>query len=77
MANTACFAQNDIYQSNAYSVEEMCAQEAKQYSDKDYSGTYETCIDQNQERPLYQTDRINLDPPQPDLNTELTSEHDG
>lgn len=54
---TVCVAQVDIYQSDAYSVEEMCAQEAKQSSAEDYSAAYEICIEKNSDNSLYQPDQ--------------------
>ena len=53
---TACFGQIDIYQSDAYSVEEMCAREAEQ-TPADYTGAYDSCIEKNQDKPMYQPDR--------------------
>lgn len=47
------FAQVDIYQSDAYSVEEMCAREAEQTDTSDYSSAYENCIKKNQKNPMY------------------------
>ncbi len=55
---TVCVAQVDIYQSDAYSVEEMCAQEAEQSNAKNYSDAYETCIEKNRDKKMYQPDRI-------------------
>lgn len=55
--STVCFGQIDIFQSDAYSVEEMCAREAEQ-NPEDYAGAYETCIDKNRENPMYQTAQI-------------------
>lgn len=52
---TVCFAQIDIYQSDAYSLEEMCAREAEQ-TPADYTGAYESCIEKNQDNPMYKTD---------------------
>lgn len=52
---TACFGQIDIYQSDAYSLEEMCAREAEQ-TPADYTGAYESCIEKNQDNPMYQAD---------------------
>lgn len=55
-----CFGQVDIYQSDAYSVEEMCAREAEQEQNEslDYGTAYDACISKNAEKPMYQTDRI-------------------
>ena len=55
--HTVSFAQIDIYQSDAYSVEEMCAREAEQSTEMDYTEAYEYCIQKNSERPMYQSDR--------------------
>ena len=54
MASTACFGQIDIFQSDAYSVEEMCAREAEQ-NPVDYAEAYDSCIDKNRDNPMYQT----------------------
>ncbi len=54
MASTACFGQIDIFQSDAYSVEEMCAREAEQ-DPVDYADAYDVCIEKNQDNPMYQT----------------------
>lgn len=51
---TVCFGQIDIYQSDAYSLEEMCAREAEQ-TPADYTGAYESCIEKNQDNPMYQS----------------------
>lgn len=51
-ATTACFAQIDIYQSDAYSLEEMCAREAEQNL-ADYANAYDSCIEKNRDNPLY------------------------
>lgn len=53
-AGTVCFAQIDIYQSDAYSLEEMCAREAEQ-TPVDYTGAYESCIEKNKDNPMYQS----------------------
>ncbi|WP_347331760.1 hypothetical protein [Marinimicrobium locisalis] len=50
-----CLAQVDIYQSDAYSVEEMCAREAEQAKATDYSSAYENCIEKNSNKPMYQS----------------------
>lgn len=57
---TVCFGQIDIYQSDAYSLEEMCAREAEQ-SETDYSNAYESCIANNSDNPMYQSDRNDAD----------------
>lgn len=49
-------AQVDIYQSDAYSVEEMCAREAEQNAEFDYTEAYDSCLANNRERPMYQSD---------------------
>lgn len=46
-------AQVDIYQSDAYSVEEMCAREAEQATETDYSTAYDQCIEKNQNNAMY------------------------
>lgn len=51
--SAASAAQVDIYQSDAYSVEEMCAREAEQNDSIDYSSAYENCIKKNQNNPRY------------------------
>ena len=51
---TVCLGQIDIYQSDAYSVEEMCAREAEQSTSMDYTQAYESCIQKNSSRPQYQ-----------------------
>lgn len=51
--STVAVAQIDIYQSDAYSVEEMCAREAAQNNSIDYSSAYENCIKKNQNNPRY------------------------
>lgn len=56
-ACTVCFAQVDIYQSDAYSVEEMCAQEAEQSNAEYYSDAYEICIEKNRNNKMYQTEQ--------------------
>ncbi len=53
--STPCLAQVDIYQSDAYSVEEMCAREAQQAEATDYSNAYENCIEKNRNKPKYQS----------------------
>lgn len=50
-----CLAQVDIYQSDAYSVEEMCAREAEQAKAADYSSAYESCIEKNSNNSMYQS----------------------
>lgn len=52
--STVCFGQIDIFQSDAYSVEEMCAREAEQ-DPVDYAEAYDSCIDKNRDNPMYQT----------------------
>lgn len=42
-------AQIDIYQSDAYSIEEVCAREAEQASTNDYNEAYETCLTQQRD----------------------------
>lgn len=54
---TVCFGQIDIYQSDAYSVEEMCAREAEQSTEMNYTEAYESCISKNSEKPMYQVER--------------------
>lgn len=46
-------AQVDIYQSDAYSVEEMCAREAEQNATPDYSTAYDQCLEKNRDNPMY------------------------
>ncbi|WP_027329306.1 hypothetical protein [Marinimicrobium agarilyticum] len=60
--STSSFAQVDIYQSDAYSVEEMCAREAEQNDAADYSSAYENCIKKNQDNPMYHADAGSTDP---------------
>ncbi len=55
LAYAACYAQVDIFQSDAYSVEEMCAREAEQETERGYTDYYEYCIEQNRARPMYQS----------------------
>ena len=50
---SVCFAQIDIFQSDAYSVEEMCAREAQQSTSMDYTEAYESCIRRNGDKPMY------------------------
>ncbi|WP_286804838.1 MULTISPECIES: hypothetical protein [unclassified Marinimicrobium] len=69
-ASSLVVAQVDIYQSDAYSVEEMCAREAQQSVETDYSQAYEQCIDKNQDNELYQSRDGN-----PSAEQETTSEH--
>ncbi|UZJ42967.1 hypothetical protein OOT55_09920 [Marinimicrobium sp. C6131] len=69
-ASSWAVAQVDIYQSDAYSVEEMCAREAQQSAEGDYSQAYEQCIDKNQDNELYQPQDD-----QPDAEHEATSDH--
>jgi hypothetical protein len=52
---TVCFGQIDIYQSDAYSLEEMCAREAAQNTTMDYNSAYESCIAKNRDNPMYQS----------------------
>ena len=52
--SAASLAQIDIYQSDAYSVEEMCARQAEQSDNTDYSNAYENCLQKNQNNPMYQ-----------------------
>ncbi len=52
---TVCFGQIDIYQSDAYSLEEMCAREAAQNTTTDYNSAYESCIAKNHDNPMYQS----------------------
>lgn len=54
---TVALAQEDIYQNDAYSVEEMCAQEAEQNDSSDYSQAYDECLSKNREDPHDQTDQ--------------------
>ncbi len=51
-ACSTAFAQIDIYQSDAYSLEEMCAREAEQNL-ADYANAYDACIEKNRDNPLY------------------------
>lgn len=60
-ACTVCVAQVDIYQSDAYSVEEMCAREAEQRDSEDYGSAYENCIENNRDNSMYRSDQDNLD----------------
>lgn len=69
-ASSWVVAQVDIYQSDAYSVEEMCAREAQQNADVDYSQAYEQCINKNQDNERYQSQDDS-----PDAEHEATSEH--
>ncbi|WP_024461079.1 hypothetical protein [Marinimicrobium sp. LS-A18] len=69
-ASSWVVAQVDIYQSDAYSVEEMCAREAQQSADVDYSQAYEQCINKNQDNERYQSKDD-----KPDAEHETTSEH--
>ncbi|ROQ21086.1 hypothetical protein EDC38_1707 [Marinimicrobium koreense] len=69
-ASSLVVAQVDIYQSDAYSVEEMCAREAQQSVETDYSQAYEQCIDKNQDNELYQSRDGN-----PSAEQETTPEH--
>lgn len=64
--STAALAQVDIYQSDAYSVEEMCAREAAQTEATDYGSAYERCIEKNRSKPMYQAgaDRSEVNPPE-------------
>jgi len=52
MMGEFCWAQIDIYQSPAYSVEEVCARQAQQNADKDYSEAYESCVTKNRDKPI-------------------------
>ena len=61
MVCTSCFAQIDIYQSDAYSVEEMCAREAEQSTALDYSEAYDACITKNGDNPIYQSGQDSAD----------------
>lgn len=56
-----CLAQPDIYQSDAYSVEEMCAREADQATTTDYTDAYETCVEKNRNKSMYQSDQNDVD----------------
>lgn len=56
-----CLAQIDIYQSDAYSLEEMCARQAEQETTMDYNDAYESCITDNSDNPMYQADQNNAD----------------
>ncbi len=47
-------AQVDIYQSDAYSVEEICAREAAQPGTPDYSQAYKHCLAKNRDKPIDQ-----------------------
>lgn len=60
-ACTVCVAQVDIYQSDAYSVEEMCAREAEQSDSEDYGSAYESCIEKNRDNSMYRPDQDNPD----------------
>ncbi|MGD8176007.1 hypothetical protein [Marinimicrobium sp. ARAG 43.8] len=42
-------AQIDIYQSDAYSAEEVCARDAEQASTNDYNESYETCLNRQRD----------------------------
>lgn len=55
MASASSLAQVDIYQSDAYSVEEMCARQADQSSAANYDAAYEQCIDNNGDKPMYRS----------------------
>jgi hypothetical protein len=67
---TVCFGQIDIYQSDAYSVEEMCAREAEQEQDTlmNYPDAYEACIGRNRENPMYRAERGGADSQSADTN---------
>lgn len=69
---TVCFAQIDIYQSDAYSLEEMCAREAEQ-TPADYTGAYESCIEKNQDNPMYKTDESDGTESDSEQNSENSS----
>lgn len=56
-----CLAQIDIYQSDAYSLEEMCARQAEQETTMDYNDAYESCITDNSDNPMYQAGQNNAD----------------
>lgn len=55
--STISYGQIDIFQSDAYSVEEMCAREAEQ-NPVDYTEAYDACIDKNRDNPMYQTAQV-------------------
>lgn len=71
--STVCFGQIDIYQSDAYSLEEMCAREAEQ-TPADYTGAYESCIEKNQDNPMYQSGESDGTEPNTEPNTEQSTE---
>ena len=56
-----CFAQIDIYQSDAYSVEEMCARQAEQNTEMDYANAYQLCISENHNKPMYKAEQRDSD----------------
>lgn len=60
--STVAVAQIDIYQSDAYSVEEMCAREAAQNNSIDYGSAYENCIKKNQNNPRYHSGAGSAEP---------------
>lgn len=64
---TVCYGQIDIFQSDAYSVEEMCAREAEQNTN--YTEAYESCISQNSAKPMYQAEHNGVDSQIPDTNS--------
>lgn len=55
ITSTYAMAQVDIYQSDAYSVEEMCAREAEQHTTSDYDNAYDDCLNKNRDEPMYQS----------------------
>lgn len=56
-----CVAQVDIYQSDAYSVEEMCARHAEQNTAVEYNKAYNACIEENGGNPMYEADQEEAD----------------
>ena len=58
---SVCAAQVDIYQSSAYSLEEMCAREAEQSSIADYYAAYQSCITQNRDREMYSPENTDVE----------------
>lgn len=54
---TVALAQVDIYQSDAYSAEEMCAREAEQHDSSDYSRAYEQCLSKNRDKSRHQPEQ--------------------
>jgi len=63
--STASVAQIDIYQSDAYSVEEMCAREAEQNTSQEYTHAYESCLKKNRDKPEQKIDPSNASDPEP------------